>query len=50
MPKLVNNGQSGHIPGRYIGNNIRKFEDCTQFSKNNNKKDITFRYRLLESI
>ena len=40
MSKLVNEDQSGYITGRFIGNNIRKLEDCVQYLQHYNKEGI----------
>ena len=40
LPKLINSDQSGYVPGRYIGHNIRRLEDCIQFLENYNKCGI----------
>ena len=40
LPKLINSDQSGYVPGRFIGNNIRKLEDCIQYLEQNNQSGI----------
>ena len=31
LPKLIHSDQSGYVPNRCIGTNIRKLEDCIHF-------------------
>ena len=40
LPKLINEDQTGYVPNRYIGCNIRKLEDCIQFLNNHRKQGI----------
>ena len=40
LPELINTDQSGYVPDRFIGTNIRKLEDCIAFLKRHRKNGI----------